>query len=138
MQLLVDEGVTEADLARAASRKLARSGKVTAMPAEGCRGCGECCGRYLPTTVADRIRLEGYVRTHGIVPRKAPDGLLDLMCPYLDAEGECMVYDARPEICRRYDCRLHASGALRMWPGLMSATETDMRGLADGIAAEAR
>lgn len=134
--LRVDEGCTESDLALAATRKLAAGSKVVAIDREDCRGCGECCGRYLPMTLADRIRVEGYVRTHGIVPRTPPAGMLDLVCPYLSQEGECMVYEARPEICRRYSCKLHAAGEIAPWPGLYRATETDMRDMADRLAAE--
>ncbi len=116
--------------------RLPGAGTVTDMHRADCRGCGECCGRYLPLTVADKIRLEGYVRTHGIKPHPERPGLVDFTCPYLSEGRECMVYEARPEICRRYSCRLHAAGGLEPWPALFAAAEVDMRELADSLESE--
>lgn len=115
--------------------RLMQEQPVTDMRRSDCRGCGECCGRWIPLTIADRVRLEGYVRTHGIEPHSLPPQVADLVCPYLDLESrECMVYEARPEVCRHYSCRLHASGGLRPWRGLASSEAVDMRELADSIA----
>ena len=118
-------------VAEAVHAHLLATQTVTDMRRADCMGCGECCGRFLPLTVADRIRLEGYVRTHGVVPREEPHGFIDMTCPYLDESRECMVYEARPEVCRRYSWRLHAAGKLKPWKGLLSAAETDMREFAE-------
>ena len=59
-----------------------------------CRGCGECCSRFLPMSPFDRARLEAYVRRHGIEPT-APRADCDLLCPYLTDGRECAVYAAR-------------------------------------------
>ena len=79
----------------------------------GCRGCGECCSRFLPMSRMDERRLVAYVERHGVVPRPEPEGSLDLTCPLLSNDRECMAYDARPDICRVYRCDEHARGILR-------------------------
>lgn len=91
-----------------------------------CRGCGECCSRFLPLTLADRVRLKTFVRAHGIdpVPERAD---IDLLCPFLSEERECLVYEARPEICRAYRCDRHAAGDFSGLAGLVGASIADMR-----------
>lgn len=80
---------------------------VTVLYEGDCRGCGECCSRYIPLNAADVIRLRGYVKKHGITqrPRRAE---IDLTCPYLTDDNTCAVYEARPMICRVYRCDRHA------------------------------
>src|SRR4029077_5011189 len=33
-------------------------------------------------------------------------------CPMLDAQEQCSIYDARPQTCRTYDCRVFAATGL--------------------------
>lgn len=96
-----------------------------------CRGCGECCSRFVPVSVFDLRRLEPYVRKNGVRPRE-PRGELDLTCPWLTDSGECAVYPARPEVCRAYRCDLHKRGEIRPFFGASSAKVADMRELAEG------
>lgn len=85
-----------------------RSDDVTYLYTGDCRGCGECCSRFLPVSPFDRVRLEAYVRRNGIEPAE-PRAECDLLCPYLTDGRECAVYAARPEICRAYRCDRHKS-----------------------------
>lgn len=69
----------------------------------GCEGCGECCGRVLPLSAFDVARLRAYVERNRVEPSPETwidgDGLkVNMMCPFLDEDGRCMVYDARPEM----------------------------------------
>lgn len=95
------------DLARAAHEALAASAPADTdlyTSRKGrCRGCGECCGRFLPLSLYDRLRLRAYARKHGVAPH-APRGEADLTCPYLTDELDCAVYPARPAVCRAYRC----------------------------------
>lgn len=97
-----------------------------------CMGCGECCGRFLPLTVLDIARLKSYVERNGIeVSREAwidGDGLtLNFNCPFLDEDRECMVYEARPEMCRAYRCDMHRKGTLPVHEWMRGAVPMDMR-----------
>lgn len=92
-----------------------------------CRGCGECCSRFLPLSRFDVRRLRDYVKRNDIEPRPDSLGELDLMCPLLSDAHECMAYDARPEICRAYRCDLHARGELRPPSFFAHAEIMDMR-----------
>ena len=40
--------------------------QVTDLYTGDCRGCGECCSRFLPMSLLDRARLRAYVRRHGV------------------------------------------------------------------------
>lgn len=74
-------------------------------------GCGECCGRFLPLFPHEVVRLRHAAM--GIELRPEQPGTIDMNCPLLDGDGMCMVYEARPEICRVYDCSRHkAEGAI--------------------------
>lgn len=66
---------------------------VTDLYTGDCRGCGECCSRFLPVSPFDRVRLEAYVRRNGIEPAE-PRAEYDLLCPYLTGGRECAVYAA--------------------------------------------
>lgn len=83
-----------------------QSDEVTDFYTGDCRGCGECCSRFLPVSPFDRVRLEVYVRRNGIEPAE-PRAEYDLLCPYLTDGRECAVYAARPEICCAYRCDRH-------------------------------
>lgn len=97
-----------AAVAREASALIASAaGGAVDLWGGGCRGCGECCGRFLPVTVGDMVRLRGYVAANRVRP--APErAQLDLLCPFLSQDRECLVYEARPEVCRLYRCDLDA------------------------------
>lgn len=121
--------------AAALHARLMAEQEVTDLYTGNCRGCGECCSRFLPMSPFDRVRLEAYVRRHGVEPT-APRADYDLLCPYLTDGHECAVYAARPEICRVYRCDRHKRGELGMFFGAGRAEVTDMRVLAESIDKE--
>lgn len=74
-------------------------------------GCGECCSRYLPLSERELRVLNTYIQTHNIhlTPERAD---IDLLCPLLSNDRRCMAYEARPFICRIYNCALHSQNNL--------------------------
>lgn len=122
--------MSDADVARAVHALLCGAISTTDLYRGDCRGCGECCSRFLPLSPYDLRRLEPYVREHGVKPHEQR-GEVDLMCPWLTDGKECAVYAARPEVCRAYRCDLHKRGELRGFFGAASAKVTDMRVLAE-------
>lgn len=114
-------------VARAAHEALA-SVEVKSLYAGDCKGCGECCSRFLPITLADEARLLWHLAAHP-VEIAAPRGEIDLVCPLLSESSECMAYEARPAICRVYRCDLHAARKLGPSPALDGASVVDMREL---------
>lgn len=100
---------------------------VTDLYTGDCRGCGECCSRFLPMTPFDEVRLSAFVSARGIEQRP-PRAEVDLTCPYLSDDGLCAVYQARPEICRAYRCDLHASGTMEPPADMASMRLVDLRG----------
>ena len=82
-----------------------------------CDGCGECCGRFLPMTDKDAARLKAYVSWNGIEPmpeawEEGGELFVNLNCPFLGHDKRCMVYEARPAICRAYRCDRHKAGTM--------------------------
>lgn len=115
-------------IAKAAHDLLAKSEKVEDLYTGDCRGCGECCSRFLPITPDDEVRLLWHLAANPVeVP--APMGEIDLVCPLLSESRECLAYEARPAICRTYRCDLHANGLLRHGHELDGASVVDMREL---------
>lgn len=125
--------MTDDRLMAAALQAALQGDDVTDLYTGDCRGCGECCSRFLPVSPFDRVRLEAYVHRHGVEPT-APRADYDLLCPYLTDGCECAVYAARPEICRAYRCDMHKRGELGMFFGAECAEVTDMRELAESIS----
>lgn len=95
-------------------------------PKGNCKGCGECCARFLPMSEFDLQRLYAYVQKHNIKPRKHGVNAFYLMCPYLTDTKECAVYHARPEVCRTYRCDKQVRGENLDFYGSGSAQEVDM------------
>lgn len=95
-------------------------------PKENCKGCGECCTRFLPMSTFDMQRLSNYVFDHNVKPHAEVDGAIDLTCPYLDENKECAVYTARPEVCRVYRCDKQVCGESLDFYGSGNARELDM------------
>ncbi len=95
-----------------------------------CRGCGECCSRFLPLSEHDIQAVKEYVAAHDIeqIPERSD---IDLFCPYLTDDRECLIYEARPDVCRAYRCDLHTRGELNPIVSLVCRhhpyTERDMR-----------
>lgn len=74
-----------------------------------CSNCGQCCSDLLPLNNMEIKRIKEYIREHNIKECKHLSILvknpLDLTCPFRDnVNNKCMIYEVRPEICRRFIC----------------------------------
>lgn len=106
--------------------ELIKATRVTNLYNGNCKGCGECCSNFLPLSIMDVVRLRGYLSSHKVEARKQA-GDFDCMCPFLSEKRECMVYEARPEICRIYRCDKHKDGKIEPFFGFETAVIRDMR-----------
>lgn len=104
-------------------------------PKGDCKGCGECCSRFLPMSKFDIQRLSNYVFDHDVKTHVEVDEVFDLTCPYLNDNKECAVYIARPEVCRVYRCDKQVRGESLDFYGSSDAKITDMWIVAKTIAA---
>ncbi len=77
-----------------------------------CRGCGECCSRFLPLLPGEAATIARWALGHGISPHSPRGGAhaVDLMCPWLSDSCECTIYDARPLVCRLFSCDKRPGG----------------------------
>lgn len=89
-----------------------------------CAGCGACCrwGGSVLLTDADielmaehlKIPVQGFIDDHTrLAPNRIQLALLDQpngSCAFLDTNGRCSVYAARPEQCRTFPYAWSAAG----------------------------
>lgn len=77
-----------------------------------CSRCGRCCSNLLSMTIEDVHRIRDYLRMHNVVPAPParPNKFRNIpfdSCPFCDLsrkETACMIYEARPTICRKFLC----------------------------------
>lgn len=82
-----------------------------------CTSCGMCCACTLPMTAQDAKTVWKYVKKHKIEPMfhvtvdcdldNIPADYKDAWCPFCDMslpKDHCMIYEARPAICRAFQC----------------------------------
>jgi Fe-S-cluster containining protein len=72
-----------------------------------CTRCGECCKQVVIVHKRDQ-NLARYFALHGLdvlATERGMDLVIDKPCLSYDAEaGACRIYEARPDICRRFLC----------------------------------
>lgn len=75
-----------------------------------CSNCGNCCSDFLPISPEEILRIEKYIKKHGIKEQKhflptAIVPMIDMVCPFRsNAERKCVIYEVRPAICRDFRC----------------------------------
>ena len=65
-----------------------------------CSKCGECCSNLLPLAKSEVERIITYAREHKITVSKPKNG----SCLFLNKDKRCLIYEARPLICRLFKC----------------------------------
>ena len=72
-----------------------------------CSKCGECCSNFLPLALSEILRIKSFISEHHITAiNHAPNGYIDGMCPFLNHEKLCTIYDIRPLICKVFKCNI--------------------------------
>ncbi|MCI9129570.1 MAG: hypothetical protein HFJ65_04595 [Eggerthellaceae bacterium] len=69
-----------------------------------CKMCARCCSRLsvLAITEDEYHAMLDAVKKRGITPiDRGDDG-----CPLLAKDGSCMIWDARPQVCKLYSCQM--------------------------------
>ena len=102
-----------------------------------CSKCGECCGTVLPIDQEDADKIQDYVVKHKIFPQRH---LLIMrqkwQCPDYTGNKEkgCAIYEARPKICKIYQCNKKPS--IEEMKTLINTMPVDMWAFADAIEEE--
>ena len=72
-----------------------------------CSGCGRCCTNILPLSQKEIQKIKSYIGQKSIKPINRCN-LLSLtysnICPFLNSEKKCNIYQVRPEICKKFSC----------------------------------
>ncbi len=76
-----------------------------------CSSCGACCTDILPLTEKDIAEIKAYMKKHPIKEqRHKVVNAVDLTCPFRDdINRRCLIYEARPSICRDFLCNYKKS-----------------------------
>ena len=103
--------------------------------------CGKCCmDLILKVTEGD---LERWKNTHPKIlneitsrvidgkmkqilnkrPVKCPDGKLHDVCVFYDFDNKCLIYEIRPENCRKFRCTKHVSFFFHVFNGFSQLIE---------------
>lgn len=102
-----------------------------------CSKCGECCGSILPIDQEDLDLIEKYVIENKIFPQKQMLVMCHkLQCPYYTGKKEkgCAIYEARPKICRLFNC--NKAPSIDTAKKLKNAIPVDMWSIAIDIEKE--
>jgi len=75
---------------------------------ECAEGCGKCCSALLILNDSEIAKIKKYLKTHPEVKMNNVNTALKTnfedVCPFLDENKKCQIYEVRPEICRRFIC----------------------------------
>lgn len=72
------------------------------------KGCASCCVAGLEVLPVEAFALEQHLGAHP--PRSAPGSRGGGACVFLDDDGACLVYEARPVLCRTHGLPLRQRG----------------------------
>lgn len=68
-----------------------------------CHNCGKCCGP-VPIVEDERRRIESFLKKHPGIRERIKQKGVSLDCVFRDEEKGCLIYPARPKICKAYTC----------------------------------
>lgn len=70
-----------------------------------CKKCGKCCSNYLPLTIKEKYKLKEMVKKNNLKPTEyILEEFNQFICPFLDSNCSCLIYNDRPSICKVYTC----------------------------------
>lgn len=70
-----------------------------------CSSCGKCCANVLMLTPQEIKRINEYIIKNNIkaVNRNTIFNFVNI-CPFLNQENQCNIYNVRPDICKKFSC----------------------------------
>lgn len=81
-----------------------------------CSGCGHCCHLNVIAVSPEEVaRMRWYAATHDVTPVDYGK----TCCCFLGEDGHCMIWEARPQICRLYNCQVPRRDILRLNPDIV-------------------
>ena len=71
------------------------------------QGCAKCCTSILPISKEEIKKIKQYIADNNIAPVNRNNmfttSYVDV-CPFLNYDNRCNIYDIRPEICSYFEC----------------------------------
>lgn len=91
-----------------------------------CKRCGHCCElNVIAITDADLKVMHEHVRSHGIIPVDQNSE----RCCFQRPDRTCMIWEARPQICRLHNCNIPRKEILRRDPSIHVPDDIPLRNL---------
>lgn len=66
-----------------------------------CKECGKCCSNFLPLTKEEIKTMKRLAKKENRHPLRQD---WYFICPFLNNNNKCDIYEDRPFICREYTC----------------------------------
>ena len=80
-----------------------------------CKQCGTCCAiNVLCMTADDYLKMKHFVEERGI----APIDYDRRRCCFQNPNGTCLIWEARPQVCRLYNCHVPRWRILETHPSI--------------------
>lgn len=80
-----------------------------------CERCGRCCRINVLAVLPEEVaRMRAYIEEHDIAPRDRGKEV----CCFQGDDGRCLVWEARPQICRLHHCRVPRHRVVQLNPQL--------------------
>lgn len=80
-----------------------------------CEQCGRCCHLNVIAVLPEEVeQMRASIAEQGIVPRDRGREA----CPLQGEDNRCMIWEARPQICRLHHCRVPRREVMRLNPHL--------------------
>ena len=98
-----------------------------------CEQCGHCCEYINLIAISDEDLsiMKAYVEEHHIQPRDRGK----LCCCFQRDDGGCMIWAARPQICRLYNCHVPRIQVLAANPDIVVPDDLPLVDLHDTFVA---
>lgn len=91
-----------------------------------CKRCGHCCEiNIIAITDEDLARMHDHVRMNKISPIDQGSQ----RCCFQNADRTCMIWEARPQICRLHNCHVPRQEILRQHPEIHIPDDIPLRNL---------
>lgn len=80
-----------------------------------CKQCGTCCEITVLAMLPEELdKMHSYITENNIKPNTEDKG----KCCFVQADGRCGIWEARPQVCKLFNCHVPRFEVLRQNPNI--------------------